>query len=103
MGLILRLSMVAIAAYATSREDAAELPGEASPYFVTVIKLDKESGLFAFRFLTVSVVSETVMAEEQGKRVKKTTLRQVPMEVDCHYCMNKARFYDVKGEVDPIV
>ena len=97
MGLLISLSTLLMVIYAAYREEAAQMPGDASPEFVTVTKLDKANGLIGYRVFCLRPVHETFIREQDGKQVKQTILRHVCEQQDCSVSMKEARVYDSKG------
>jgi hypothetical protein len=97
MGLLIQVGMLTLAAYAAYCDEAAQVTGDASPEFVTVLKLDKDKGILTYRILTLKEEQQTVTQEENGKRVKRTFLSHVNYQADREVSLRGARVYDSKG------
>jgi hypothetical protein len=97
MGLLIQVGMLALAAYAAYRDEATQVTGDASPEFVTVLKLDKEKGILTYRIFALEGVQEIVTQEENGKSVKRTFLSHVNYQADREVSLRGSRVYDSKG------
>jgi len=97
MLLFFRVGLLGMAAFAAARDDAALEPGEASPEFVTVTKVDTEKGLLVYRYHHMIPVHQEYFREEGGKHVKHTIVRHICEQVEVTIAIKEARLYDAKG------
>jgi hypothetical protein len=97
MGLLIQVGMFALVAYAAYRDEATEVTGDATPEFVTVLKLDKEKGILTYRIFALKGVKEIVTEEKNGKNVKRTLLGHANYREDREVSLRGARVYDSNG------
>ena len=96
--LLFRFGVLLVSLFEAYRQDYAAAPGQASPEFVTVTKVDKQKGMLGFEYHCQRPVHEEQIQVRNGKRVKQTTIRYVNERRDFLVSLTKVRVYDTKGQ-----